>query len=478
MQRLVRIAIGLSLVVVLGSVQAWAIPAWARKYGTSCQTCHVAYPKLNQFGNAFRLLGYRMPGETEDQVKQPDVPLGAAAYKRVWPKAVWPGGITQTPPVAFRAEFLWENSSHIEEEGGEIEREVVHNDFRFPSEVELILGGTAGDHVAYFGEIEIEQEIEDGESHWETSVGHMDLRFMAPIADSPAFNVKVGSFQPEMVATFDHARRLTIANYDAMFGVQTLHPGGAREVGGGHHGGGSIALPQVGVGFEFFGVAWNRLLWSAGVVNGLGPGEDTFDANSAKDAFARVGYKWGGLAPDGSNAAEYAGEAKNWRERSFQVGAFYYSGDGEDIFNEVEDVFVVDDEYTRMGIDFNWLIDDFNVFGGWVRGEDELLVFEPDLVDPTLPGTFDPGESGEFEYDAWFLELDAVLGVPWLHGALRYETVDLPHEEAGVEVEDFERATASVTGLVRANVKTVLEYSRDLNESKNYDAWVAFGIAF
>ena len=72
-----------ALFTVLVGTDAWAIPAFARKYQTSCQTCHIAYPKLNPFGNAFRLRGYRMPGETEDLVKEVPVPLGVDAYKRV-----------------------------------------------------------------------------------------------------------------------------------------------------------------------------------------------------------------------------------------------------------------------------------------------------------------------------------------------------------------------------------------------------------
>ncbi len=39
--------------------KADAIPAFARKYDTSCQTCHVSsFPKLNDFGNRFRDRGY------------------------------------------------------------------------------------------------------------------------------------------------------------------------------------------------------------------------------------------------------------------------------------------------------------------------------------------------------------------------------------------------------------------------------------
>ena len=32
--------------------QIYAIPAFSRQYGTSCSTCHVDFPKLNDFGKA------------------------------------------------------------------------------------------------------------------------------------------------------------------------------------------------------------------------------------------------------------------------------------------------------------------------------------------------------------------------------------------------------------------------------------------
>lgn len=496
------------LILFLFSPEAEAVPAFARKYATSCQTCHTAYPKLNSFGRAFRLLGYHMPGETEDQIKQPDVALGSEAYKRVWPKAVWPGRIPAQIPVSMTAQFLTEYSTHFED--GDLER--VKNDFIFPSEVALIAGGSAGDNISFFGEIAFEQEVEHGEKNSEAAVEHIDLRFVRLINDSPVFNVKVGSFQPELVETFDHARRLTISNYDAMFAVQTVALGGAAEVGGGHHGGGAgLAIPAVAEGFELYGVARHRLLWAAGVVNGIGPGEETFDANSAKDVYGRIAYKWGGLSPDGSNLETYAGSSKNWRERSLQLEAFFYRGDGSDILVAIEEeeehgeageepeahnlarpaslvldagqmpealhsepAFLEDDDFQRIGLGINYFYDDLNVFGAFVEGEDDLNVFAPAHDDPHLPGRLLPGESGEFTYRAWFLEADMVLGYPWLHVATRYETVDFPSHGT----EDFDRATVSVTALVRANVKATLEYLWDLNQSDNRTTWLNFGVAF
>ena len=301
-------------VIVLGIPQpAMAIPAWARKYEVSCQTCHVAYPKLNNFGTAFRLRGYRMPGETEAMVKRPDVPLGSEGYKRVWPKAVWPGAIPGNIPIAFSGDFLVRRSSAVETEDGETEVEKIRNDFLFPASLELLVGGTAGDHVAYFAEIGYEQVVEDGSIEQEVGIEHLDVRFIAPIKDSLAFNFKIGSFQPELVATFDHARRLTVANYDSMFGVSTVNAGGAESVGGGHGGGGGIALPAIARGFDLYGIVAHRFFWTAGVGNGLEPGQETFDANNRKDTWARVAYKFGGMSLDGHNAADYAGSSKNWQ---------------------------------------------------------------------------------------------------------------------------------------------------------------------
>ena len=35
-----------------------AIPAFARQYQTSCATCHSDFPKLNDFGKAFKDAGF------------------------------------------------------------------------------------------------------------------------------------------------------------------------------------------------------------------------------------------------------------------------------------------------------------------------------------------------------------------------------------------------------------------------------------
>lgn len=51
------------------SQPAQAVPAFARKYGVKCYTCHTIPPALNKTGYMFKRLGYRMPPDEMDGTK-------------------------------------------------------------------------------------------------------------------------------------------------------------------------------------------------------------------------------------------------------------------------------------------------------------------------------------------------------------------------------------------------------------------------
>ena len=70
--------------------KAQAIPVFSRQYQTSCSTCHITFPKLNDFGKAFKDAGFEFPKDDETYLKVPPVLLGAPAQKDVWPNAIWP----------------------------------------------------------------------------------------------------------------------------------------------------------------------------------------------------------------------------------------------------------------------------------------------------------------------------------------------------------------------------------------------------
>src|ERR1700694_903222 len=90
------------LCLLLVSTKTYAIPAFSRQYQTSCTTCHLDFPKLNDFGKAFKDEGFKFPKDDETFLKVPPVLLGAPAQKDVWPNAIWPGTIPGLPPIGMR----------------------------------------------------------------------------------------------------------------------------------------------------------------------------------------------------------------------------------------------------------------------------------------------------------------------------------------------------------------------------------------
>ena len=90
----------LTLVLLAGT--SYAIPAFSRQYGTSCSTCHVDFPKLNDFGKAFKDAGFKFPKDDETFIKIPPVMLGAPAQAEMWPHTIFPGTIPGLPPIGLR----------------------------------------------------------------------------------------------------------------------------------------------------------------------------------------------------------------------------------------------------------------------------------------------------------------------------------------------------------------------------------------
>ncbi len=95
-------SVGALVWMSMAAPRASAIPAFSRKYQTSCSTCHSDYPELNDFGEAFKKNGFKFPKDDETFVKEPPVLLGAKAQKEAFPKALYPGEIPGSVPVAFR----------------------------------------------------------------------------------------------------------------------------------------------------------------------------------------------------------------------------------------------------------------------------------------------------------------------------------------------------------------------------------------
>jgi hypothetical protein len=455
-----------ALATAIAPATVEAVPAFARKYQTSCQTCHIVFPKLNAFGEAFRLRGYRMPGETPEMVKEPPVSLGAPAYKRLWPQAVWPGEASSSVPLAVNVKLGWVNTSTLNEDGTTTS---INNDLQFPQEVNIFGAGTLGDHVSYLGEVTF-GENPDGSVAVELE--HARLNFDSPFGPEDLFHFRIGKFAPNLADGFQEMWISTDAAIDSVFAYNPIGVNGGTGLAG-DVSPSPISLPDRVRGIEAYGMIAHRALWVAGLANGIGPAStDTtgrFDGNNAKDVYARFDYKIGGMGLDGDLGGRPAPD-KNWQDDSVRLGAFVYRGDAAGIdFPLTTDTGlrtnIQDMHFLRTGIYASLFIQNFNVFGVYMHGSDTLQTFDADTA--ALLSSVEP------DFHTWFTQADYVF-YPWLQGTFRYETVT-PGDRT---VPSLRAGVFNVSALIRANVKAMAEYVRDLREGDNHSFNVLVRFAF
>ena len=448
----------LACLVLAGSEStALAVPAFARKYQTSCQTCHIVFPKLNAFGEAFRLRGYRMPGETEAMVKEPPVSLGAPAYKKLWPQAVWPGEISSSVPLAINVKLAALNTSTLNEDATVSTTKL---DLQFPQEVNLFGAGTLGEHLSYLGEVTF-GENPDGSVSVELEHAHMG--FDSPFGREDLFHFRIGKFAPNAFDGFQEMWIATDAAIDSLFNYNSIAINGGTGLGADAMSPASISIPAIVRGIEGYGIIRHRALWVAGLANGVGPSpEDTsgrFDGNNAKDVYARFDYKIGGIGLDGDTGGQPYVPDKNWRDNSLRLGVFTYRGDASHIPFVVTtatglEASIEDTHFLRTGFYASLFYQDLNVFGAYLHGSDSLNVSDGSVA---LLNALSP------DYHAWFTQADYLV-YPWLQATARYETVT----PADTSVPSLRTGVFNLSALVRANVKAMLEYQRDLRQGENH----------
>lgn len=460
-----RLALAFVVLAATAST-AHAVPAFARKYQTSCQTCHIVFPKLNAFGEAFRLRGYRMPGETEELVKEKPVSLGAPAYKKLWPQAVWPGEISSSVPLAFNVQMADVNTSTLNDDGTVTS---VKNDLQFPQEVSIFGTGTLGEHLSYWTET-VFAEKPDGSV--EVALEQARMGFDSPFGPEDLFHFRIGAFAPNLNDGLAGGIFVsTDADIDSVLSYSPIGVNGGTGLAGNVKPA-PISLPKHLRGIEGYGIIKHRGLWVAGLANGVkaSPTDTTgrFDGNNAKDVYARFDYKIGGMGLDGDMGDKPIPE-KNWRDNSLRLGVFTYRGDASGIpFSLTTDaglqVNIEDTHYLRTGFYATWYLQDLNVFGAYLRGTDSLNTF--DATTNRLLNAVSP------DYHAWFTQADYLM-YPWLQATARYETVT----PADPSVLSVRTGVFNVSALVRANVKALVEYQRDLRQGENHslNALLKFG---
>ena len=135
------LAVWLSLPLFMKPAQA--LPVFARKYATSCITCHTIYPKLNDVGEAFRRNGYQFPTNEDILVKEEPIKLGTDAYKEMFPNSIWPSTLPSIPPVSIFT--ITQNVVNVNPHG-----QLANWSFDFPSDIEIIGAGAFGTDISGF----------------------------------------------------------------------------------------------------------------------------------------------------------------------------------------------------------------------------------------------------------------------------------------------------------------------------------------
>lgn len=307
-----RCLAALGFIVGLALTQkAAAVPSFARKYETSCSTCHTVYPMLNSFGEAFRRNGYRFPsqdGSTDgDVTKAKSVPMGQSEYSKEFPNAVWPDKIMEAVPLS-----VWINGAASFNVPKSDAHDVAGNTFAWNqilSEAHLFGAGAFDDRLTYFTQLTFDADGVDLETAyllWNDVLG----------ADVHALNLWVGRLMSPSLTSFGgHSSYLNDTATPAVSVAGLYNQSGSFVLGQGHND-----------GIEANGVLGHRVDWSVGWLASMPL--SGLKIPNAEDVYAHLGVKLGGMSLDGEGpgGTMVADVKRPWEETSLTLDVFGYHG--------------------------------------------------------------------------------------------------------------------------------------------------------
>lgn len=359
--------------LLLEARPAAAIPPFARRYQTACSTCHVQFPKLNNFGEAFRRSGYRFPADERAQLKQAPIELVTEARRELFPYSDWPTDIAPIPPVAF---ILSGVVPIYPDEDTRPEGEKIVTFDRLFRNATIAAGARFGEDVAIFAELGLAPK--EGVSFGRAFIVGSNL------FGGPWMHLRVGQFEPQ-VASFSSTRRGGGPAYRIL--GDTLRPTG-------------WALEPMLRGLGLSGTFAGRVGYDVGYGQGAltSPLGDPL-RQVPRDAYAHLYGKLGGLRLDG---IEETGDDRP--EASVLVGAFVFRGkhtlDARKSASDDPDA--EDDTFYKAGVDVDARLGIVELL---VAGAMERHTLDDSPNTKRLQG----------------LAEASVTAFPWLTGALRWE---------------------------------------------------------
>ena len=457
----------LCLVAVVLAVASYshAIPPFARQYGTSCSTCHNDFPKLNDFGKAFKDAGFKFPKNDEDFIKVPPVMLGAPAQKELWPKAIYPGTLPGLPMVGLRFNTFFQvygrnrNNFAPPSQGSP---GIPRTDFQ-PGLFSIFTAGNFGDGIAFW----VDEDFSVGGDNGAGGLGDGYLKFhdIGRLLKLPkdALNLRIGQFEIDL--PFSPARSWNLSGWDiydqANFGAANglgpgvnngfafSSPGQGVEISGGHNYGGyhySLAV-----------INQNTSGTAAGGAN-VSPAVGIFSDSNFKDLYGRFQYRFN-LEKDSTsrNDIQAAGATGPHDHTYLQLGSYYFYGRSVQRQNlESGAVLTAREPFYRVGGDMSFNYRTFNLFGLYMYGHDRSQV-----LNETGDGLI---AAPSAHFSGGFLEAD-YLALPWLMTIMRYDRVQSSADFLNGGGGYFQPASATrnrftpgVQFLIHANIKASFEY--------------------
>jgi hypothetical protein len=251
-----RFVAGVVLAFIILSVaanDAYALPAFARKYGLRCSACHEAWPMLNYFGQKFKDNGYQLMNDRDSPIWQNP--------------SYW--------PVTFRITPQWhrESSNKVGIDVGagtnNGQRKITSTGFDTTG-IDFHTGGTLEKNLSFYV---LPSSDATGAFHFETVMGRLDN-----VLGSPWFNVKLGKFELDNLVS--EKRILTITNISGVYQTYHFMPQGDGNIFG------QIGANQLGVEWMGHSVNDRSRVSAALVSSNNGNVGLSFGANSYSGFFA------------------------------------------------------------------------------------------------------------------------------------------------------------------------------------------------
>jgi hypothetical protein len=297
------------VVATLWAQSALAVPVFARKYGFNCTMCHSNVPRLNDFGQRYRMNGYRLPGLVNEERTVLETPAPIAMRTN----------------AGYSMEHLGSVAKYYYDAGDE-------SDFRLNG-LDILSAGLLGPRIGYFMVYVPPISAARGLAEQEGTL-EMASVVLSDLAGS-WLNARVGRFEPAYVP-FSVKRQLSVAPYEV---YDLAFPGGP-------------ALSETQSGIELSGYGPQRFQYAAGWVDGSATNQ--LDDTPA-DFYGRAAYVF------------YPGEGQTVGQR---LGVIGYLGSARPLAGTKREKFTrlgvdasLNYSITNLALQYLWAADDKTLWG-------------------------------------------------------------------------------------------------------------------